>query len=78
MNAAVRAGAQAIVTTCPLCQLNLDLMTYLGKDIEPLPVFFLPEMFELAIFGSMAGGARHIVDTRKIEQGISPREGHDR
>ena len=68
---AVRAGAQAIVTTCPLCQLNLDIVRYLGKDIPPVPVFFLPEIFELALFGTTCGGARHIVNTKNIEQGIA-------
>lgn len=72
VEAAVQAGAQAIVTTCPLCQLNLDLMRYLGSDIAPVPVFFLTEIFELALFGRTSGGERHFVSTRHIEQGIRP------
>lgn len=69
---AARAGGQAIVTTCPLCQLNLDLLPYLGSGIPPVPVFFLTEIFELALFGETSGGARHLVDTRTIEQGVRP------
>jgi heterodisulfide reductase subunit B len=72
IKAAVRAGAQAIVTTCPLCQLNLDLMRYLGGDIPPVPVFFLPEIFELALFGRTSGGERHLVNTGNIEKGVRP------
>jgi heterodisulfide reductase subunit B len=76
IKAAVRAGAKAIVTTCPLCQLNLDLMEYLDKDVQPIPVLFLPEIFELAIFGKTSGGARHIVNIKDIEQGITPVKKH--
>ena len=78
IKAVVRSGAQTIVTTCPLCQLNLDLITYLGEDIQPVPVLFLPEIFELAIFGKISGGARHIVSIRDIEQAIAPVKGHVR
>lgn len=78
IKAAVRSGAQAIVTTCPLCQLNLDLIRYLGGDIRPVPVLFLPEIFELAIFGRISGSARHIVSTGDVEQGITPVKRHVR
>ncbi|MBP1748038.1 MAG: CoB--CoM heterodisulfide reductase [Deltaproteobacteria bacterium] len=76
IKAAVRAGAEAIVTTCPLCQLNLDLMEYLDKDVAPIPVLFLPEIFELAIFGKTSAGARHIVNIKDIEHGITPMKRH--
>lgn len=74
IKAAIRAGAGAIVTTCPLCQLNLDLTRYLGGNSldSPLPVLFLPEVFELAIFGKTSGAARHIVNISALEQGITP------
>lgn len=78
VKAAHRAGGQVIVTTCPLCQLNLDLTRYLGKDTAPLPVLFLPEIFELALFGRISGGARHIVNISPIEDQVIPLEGKTR
>lgn len=78
IKAAVRSGAGAIVTTCPLCQLNLDLIRYLGKGTRPVPVLFLPEVFELAVFGKTSGAARHIVDTASLEQGITSAKRHVR
>ncbi len=74
IEAAHRAGANAIVTTCPLCQLNLDLIVHLDERVKPLPVFFLPEIFELALFGKTDGSARHIMDTKDIERLVIPRE----
>lgn len=38
------AGAQAIVTSCPLCQLNLEMRQ--GKDA--LPIFYFTELIGLA------------------------------
>ncbi len=71
IRAAVHAGAKAIITTCPLCQLNLDLMVFLGKDVEPVPVLFLPEVFELALLGETPGAARHIVNIKDLTRGIT-------
>ncbi|MEM5773675.1 MAG: CoB--CoM heterodisulfide reductase iron-sulfur subunit B family protein [Anaerolineaceae bacterium] len=38
------AGAQAIVTSCPLCQLNLEMR----QSGEPLPIFYFTELMGLA------------------------------
>ncbi len=61
MDMANKLGADAIVTPCPLCQLNLDLLPYLGKTENNLPVLFLTEVFELAIFGNLKGSGSHII-----------------
>jgi heterodisulfide reductase subunit B len=63
MDMAVTVGADAVVTPCPLCQLNLDLLPYLGRAEKNLPVLFLTEIYELALFGKLAGGTSHIIPT---------------
>ncbi len=61
MDMAVAVGADAVVTPCPLCQLNLDLLPYLGRGANNLPVLFLSEVFELAMFGKLVGTGSHII-----------------
>ncbi len=61
MEMAVTVGADAVVTSCPLCQLNLDILPYLGKREGNLPVLFLSEIFELALFGKLSGSGSHII-----------------
>jgi heterodisulfide reductase subunit B len=63
MDMAVTVGADAIVTPCPLCQLNLDLLPYLGRAEKNLPVLFLTEVYELALFGKLTGSSSHIIPT---------------
>jgi heterodisulfide reductase subunit B len=51
--AALAAGAEAIVVACPLCHLNLDLRQYqvsqrLGRGVD-IPVFFLTELMAVAL-----------------------------
>ena len=57
--AARDAGAEAVVTACPLCQLNLE--TRQGGD-KPLPVFYFTELLGLAL-GLPAGSwfKRHLI-----------------
>ncbi|MTI81936.1 MAG: heterodisulfide reductase subunit B [Firmicutes bacterium] len=45
LDAAVEAGAQAIVTTCPLCQTNLETRR---KDHMNIPVFYFTELMGMA------------------------------
>ncbi len=50
---ALDAEAEAIVTVCPLCHLNLDLRQYqvsqrLGRGVD-IPVFFLTELMAVAL-----------------------------
>ena len=58
---AIRAGADAIVTPCPLCQMNLDLLPSLGSKARMIPVLFLSEVFELALYGRLVGMGSHLV-----------------
>ena len=48
-----RAGAEALVVICPACTLQFDLMQRLAlrnaEDKTPLPVFYYPELLNLAI-----------------------------
>ncbi|MFX1564774.1 MAG: CoB--CoM heterodisulfide reductase iron-sulfur subunit B family protein [Promethearchaeota archaeon] len=48
-----RAGAEALVLICPACTLQFDLMQRLAlrefEDKTPLPVFYYPELLNLAI-----------------------------
>lgn len=66
MDMAVSLGADAIVTPCPLCQLNLDLLPYLGREDRSVPVLFLTELLELGLFGTMKGTGSHIIPVDEI------------
>lgn len=66
MDRAVLLGADAIVTPCPLCQLNLDLLPYLGRTEKTLPILFLSEIFELALFGRLTGGNSHMISVDEV------------
>jgi len=66
MDMAVSLGADAIVTPCPLCQLNLDLLPYLGREERNVPVLFLTELLELALFGALKGTGSHIISVDEI------------
>jgi heterodisulfide reductase subunit B len=63
---AVQAGADAIVTPCPLCQMNLDLLPSLGSKAAMLPVLFLSEVFELALYGSLVGARSHLIPADRV------------
>ena len=76
-------GADAMVTPCPLCHLNLD--GYQGKarkanrgDKGDLPIIHLPQLLGLAmgIEPYRLGFARHIVSTKDFISSISPGERH--
>lgn len=70
--AAQEAGAECLVTDCPLCQSNLDtregeIEAERGKRYN-LPVFYVTELMALA-FGAARAGAwwkRHLVDPRPL------------
>ncbi len=66
MGRAIRAGADAIVTPCPLCQMNLDLLPSLGSTAPVIPTLFLSEVFELALYGLMTGMASHLVPANPV------------
>lgn len=69
---AIAAGADCLVTPCPLCHLNLDSrQPEVEKVIEQklgLPVLHLPQLVALAlgVEAKQLGLDRHIVSTRPI------------
>ena len=67
---ALSLGADAIVTPCPLCQLNLDLLPYLGRTEKALPILFLSEVFELALFGELTGGNSHVIAIDEVVKSV--------
>jgi heterodisulfide reductase subunit B2 len=71
---AITLGADAIVTPCPLCQMNLDLLPELGRTKESLPVLFLTEVFELALYGKMLGAGSHMIPVEKILAKVQARD----
>lgn len=55
------AGAAAIVTACPLCQMNLEMRQ---ADSPPMPVFYFTELMGLA-FGlpqAVSWWGKHLID----------------
>ncbi len=69
---AIAAGADCIVTPCPLCHLNLDsrqpeVEKVIGQKLG-LPVLHLPQLVALAlgVKPSELGLDRHIVSTRPV------------
>jgi heterodisulfide reductase subunit B len=75
--AAHEAGAEALVTACPMCMANVDgRQKYRGgrplprparPDYEPLPIFYFTELMALA-YGLPLGKvlAKHLVDPRPL------------
>jgi heterodisulfide reductase subunit B2 len=66
MDRAVKAGADAVVTPCPLCQMNLDLLPSLGSTAKVIPILFLSEVFEMAMFGELVGKGSHLVSVKDV------------
>ena len=69
---AIEAGADCIVTPCPLCHLNLDsrqpeVERVIGQRLG-LPILHLPQLVALAlgIEPSKLGLDRHVVSTRPV------------
>jgi succinate dehydrogenase / fumarate reductase cytochrome b subunit len=74
---AIDQGADALVTPCPLCHLNLDLQqpdaaTVVGRDLG-LPVLHLPQLVGLALGlePKQLGMDKHVVRTRAVERKLS-------
>lgn len=72
LSAAQRAGAEAMVTNCPLCQFNLDKrqqeMTGYYAGYRPIPVFYFSQLMGLALGLDVKdyGWERHYVDPRPV------------
>jgi succinate dehydrogenase / fumarate reductase cytochrome b subunit len=74
---AIDAGADALVSPCPLCHLNLDLQQpdaakVVGRDLG-LPVLHLPQLVGLALgFAPRELGMnKHVVRTEGVERKLS-------
>jgi succinate dehydrogenase / fumarate reductase cytochrome b subunit len=72
LQAAIAAGADCIVTPCPLCHLNLDsrqpeVEKVIGQPLG-LPILHLPQLVALAlgIAPGKLGLDHHIVSTRSV------------
>jgi succinate dehydrogenase / fumarate reductase, cytochrome b subunit len=75
---AIDADADAIVTPCPLCHLNLDLQQpdaakVVGRDLD-LPVLHLPQLVGLALGlePKELGMGKHVVRTTGVERKLTP------
>ncbi len=70
--AAEEAGANCIVTACPMCLANLEMRQREGKLIfskeHDLPVFFFTELLGLALGleGAEEWFSRHLIDPRPL------------
>jgi succinate dehydrogenase / fumarate reductase cytochrome b subunit len=69
---AIDAGADCVVTPCPLCHLNLDMQQpeaskFVERDLG-IPVLHLPQMLGLALGlePKELGMTRHVVDTGDV------------
>jgi heterodisulfide reductase subunit B len=51
VSAARRAGAEALVTDCPMCQANVETRQKKEPTAAGLPVFFVSELMEAALTG---------------------------
>lgn len=71
------AGAEAVVTACPMCMANVDgrqkyrgggpLLRKAKPGYEPLPVFYFTELMALAYGQRMEGlWGKHLVDPRPL------------
>jgi heterodisulfide reductase subunit B len=79
--AAHEAGAQALVTACPMCMANIDgRQKYRGgaplprppkPDYEPLPIFYFTELMALAYGLKLKKVlSKHLVDPRPLLSGL--------
>ncbi len=72
LKSAQLAGAQAVVTNCPLCQFNLDKrqaeMAQFHAGFQSLPVFYFSQLMGLALGldASEYGWERHYIDVRPL------------
>ena len=60
---AVRSGADAIVVSCPLCQMNLDVIQLNSRE-KIVPVFYFTELIRMAFegYGMPSWFTMHIAD----------------
>jgi succinate dehydrogenase / fumarate reductase cytochrome b subunit len=73
---AIDAGADCMVTPCPLCHLNLDMQQpdakkFVERDLD-IPVLHLPQMIGLAlgIEPKELGMGKHVVSTKHVVEKV--------
>jgi succinate dehydrogenase / fumarate reductase cytochrome b subunit len=74
---AIDAGADCLVTPCPLCHLNLDLQQpdaakYVERELD-IPVLHLPQLLGLALGlePKELGMDKHVVKTREVQRKVA-------
>ena len=74
---AIDAGADCLVTPCPLCHLNLDMQQpdaakYVERDLG-IPVLHLPQLVGLALGlePKELGMGKHVVSTRDVQRKVA-------
>ena len=74
---AVDAGADCLVTPCPLCHLNLDMQQpeaakFVERELD-VPVLHLPQMVGLALGlePKQLGMDKHVVKTRAVQRKVA-------
>jgi len=74
---AIDAGADCLVTPCPLCHLNLDMQQpdaakFVERDLD-VPVLHLPQMVGLALGlePKELGMDKHVVKTRDVQRKVA-------
>jgi heterodisulfide reductase subunit B len=78
LRSAQREGAEMVVTSCPLCQFNLDYrqaeMDQKHPDFTPLPVLYFTQLLGIALDldSTEYGFENHYVDPRSLlrEKGL--------
>ena len=74
---AIDAGADCVVTPCPLCHLNLDLQQpdaqrYVERDLD-IPVLHFPQLVGLALDlePKELGMNKHVVSTKEVQKKVA-------
>jgi succinate dehydrogenase / fumarate reductase cytochrome b subunit len=75
---AIDAGADCLVTPCPLCSLNLDMLQpdaerFVERDDLGIPVLHLPQMVGLALGldPKELGMNKHVVSTKDVQRKLA-------
>ncbi len=68
------AGAQTIVTSCPLCQLNLEMRQ---REDPKMPIFYFTELIGLAFNLTEASGwwKKHLINPLPLLDQVLPQKG---
>jgi heterodisulfide reductase subunit B len=63
------AGAEAMVTSCPLCQVNLEMRQ---SDEPKMPSLYITELLGLALGLPQVGKwlSKHLIDPRPLIQSV--------